>query len=110
MRACETGMAASLNCRQSRPEEPVPNMMSNSPRLLVAVAGLLGFAPLALGAQEATNVTGTVTSSQAPLENVAVSIPELRLGGSTDQAGRYRIIVPASATGRTVVLVARRIG
>lgn len=110
MRSCGAGIAAAQNSRQSRPEEPVPNMMSNSHRLLVPVAGLLGFAPLALRAQEATNVTGTVTSSQAPVENVTVSIPELRLGGSTDQAGRYRIIVPASANGRTVVLVARRIG
>ncbi|NUO65441.1 MAG: TonB-dependent receptor plug domain-containing protein, partial [Gemmatimonadaceae bacterium] len=84
--------------------------MSNSHRLLVGVAAFVGFAPLALSAQEATNVTGTVTSSQAPVENVAVSIPELRIGGYTDQAGKYRITVPATANGRTVVLVARRVG
>ena len=85
-------------------------MMSNSHRWLVGVAAVVGFAPLALSAQEATNVTGTVTSSQAPIENVAVSIPELRIGGYTDQAGKYRITAPATATGRTVVLIARRVG
>ncbi|NUR21211.1 MAG: SusC/RagA family TonB-linked outer membrane protein [Gemmatimonadaceae bacterium] len=84
--------------------------MSNSHRLLVGVAAFVGFAPLALSAQEATNVTGTVTSSQAPVENVAVSIPELRIGGYTDQAGKYRIVAPATASGRTVVLIARRVG
>src|SRR5690242_16381357 len=78
--------------RQHRLEEPQTNMMSNSHRLLVGVAAFIGFAPLALSAQEATNVTGTVTSSQAPVENVAVSIPELRIGGYTDQAGKYRIV------------------
>ena len=62
-------------------------------------------------AQEATNVTGRVTgAAQAPLENVAVSIPELRVGSYTDQSGRYQISVPATAAGRTVVIVARRIG
>lgn len=85
------------------------HMMSNPHRLLAIVAAI-GCVPLALAAQDATSITGHVTDATRPIENVSVSIPELRVGAYTDAAGRYVINAPAAATGRTVVLVARRVG
>ncbi len=84
-------------------------MRKFSQAIVVALALVVG-ATTAV-AQEATNVTGRVTgAATAPLENVAISIPELRVGGYSDAQGRYQITAPAAAAGRTVVLVARRIG
>jgi len=40
----------------------------------------------------------------------SVSIPTLRVGGFTDDQGRYSFTAPASATGTTVILLARRLG
>ena len=86
-------------------------MTSHSHRLLVSAALVVAFLPITLAAQQPTNVTGRVLAAgDTPIENVAVSIPELRVGGYTDVAGRFQITAPASAQGRTVVLIARRIG
>ncbi len=73
---------------------------------------LLGLLPATLAAQQGTTVTGVVTAGDGatPIAGAAVDIPELQVGGYTDQSGTYSIITPPSATGRTVVLHARRIG
>src|SRR6266566_5347455 len=72
---------------------------------------LLGLIPAAANAQEATTVSGQVTSvlGGAPLVDAIVSIPTLRLSVTTDAEGKYRLTVPAGATGG-VTLSARRIG
>src|SRR6266566_467005 len=72
---------------------------------------LLGLFPAAANAQEATTVSGQVTSvlGGAPLVDAIVSIPTLRLSVTTDAEGKYRLTVPAGATGG-VTLSARRIG
>ena len=40
----------------------------------------------------------------------SVSVPTLRVGGFTDDQGRYTFTVPASANGTTVTVMARRLG
>jgi TonB-linked SusC/RagA family outer membrane protein len=79
-------------------------------RSLAGVAALLGFVPAVLVAQQTTTVTGRVLADTVGLENVAVSIPALRVGSYTDRDGRYIISAPETATGQTVTVVARRIG
>ena len=82
-----------------------------SPRMLARVALVMGFVPATLTAQQSTTVTGRVTSdANAPATGVNVTIPELRVGSQTDPVGQYTFTAPASATGRTVWLVARRLG
>jgi TonB-linked SusC/RagA family outer membrane protein len=80
------------------------------PRTLTACA--LALLPAIAAAQQAANVTGRVTDAQnQPLGGVSVSIEALRLGGPTDDAGRYAFTVPAeNARGQTVTLTARRLG
>ena len=72
---------------------------------------LLGLIPAVASAQDATTVSGQVKTSVggAPLAGVIVSAPSLRLTVQTDNAGRYRLVVPAGTTG-PVTLTARRIG
>src|SRR6266511_1516108 len=72
---------------------------------------LLGLIPAALSAQEATTVSGQVKSSPggAPLVGAIVSIAALRVNATTDNDGRYRLVLPAGTTG-PVTLTARRIG
>ena len=85
-------------------------MRSLSNRLL-AGALLATLVPAALAAQQPTTVTGRVTTdATAPLAGVSVSIPSLRVGGYTDQNGQYTLTAPATSTGQTVTLVARRLG
>ncbi len=80
------------------------------PRTLVACT--LALLPALAAAQQAATVTGRVTDAQnQPLSGVSVSIEALRLGGHTDDAGRYSFTVPAeNARGQTVALTARRLG
>jgi TonB-linked SusC/RagA family outer membrane protein len=87
-------------------------MRSLSHRLLASVVVLGGLLPATLAAQQPTSITGRVTSADAtsPIGGVAVSIPELRVGGFTDQMGRYTFTAPATGSGRTVAIVARRLG
>src|SRR6266540_1180917 len=72
---------------------------------------LLGLIPAALSAQEATTVSGQVKSSPggAPLVGAIVSIAALRVNATTDNDGRYRLVLPAGSTG-AVQLTVRRIG
>lgn len=86
-------------------------MRSVSHRVLATVAVLVGIAPATLAAQQPTTVSGRVTGdAAAPLAGVAVSIPELSVGAHTDVSGKYSFTTPASAAGKTVLLVARRLG
>src|SRR5216117_1108487 len=77
----------------------------------LAIAGLmLGVVP-ALAQAQGTTISGQVTGTGgAAVVGASVSIPSLRLGGFTDDQGRYTFTVPASATGTTVTVTARRLG
>jgi len=80
-------------------------MTGNLNRLLAGVGLLLGMVPAIAQAQQATVISGRVTSqAQAPLQGVSVSIPSLNLGAYTTPEGRYSFTVPASYNGRTVSL------
>ncbi len=72
---------------------------------------LLGLVPAVATAQEATTVSGQVKSSPGgtPLVGAIVSIPSLRVNATTDNEGKYRLVLPAGSTG-AVQLTARRIG
>src|SRR5438132_3512310 len=72
---------------------------------------LLGLAPALASAQAPTTVTGRVTASVGgwPLYGAIVSIPSLRVSGSTNGEGRYQLVLPAGSSGQ-VQLTARRIG
>jgi TonB-linked SusC/RagA family outer membrane protein len=79
-------------------------------RLLAALA-LLGLAPAVLAAQQATLVSGIVTSDAGlPLPSVQVAIPTLGVGSITREDGRYSFTVPAERSTGTATVVARRIG
>src|SRR5438132_13841465 len=77
----------------------------------LAVAGVVfGLAP-ALAQAQGTTISGQVTGTGgAPVVGASVSIPTLRVGAFTDNDGRYTFTVPATATGTTVTVVARRLG
>src|SRR6184192_197398 len=70
---------------------------------------LFGLGPAVALAQEATIVTGQVSTRGAPVMGASVSIPSLRLGSTSDGQGMYRLTIPASVTG-DVTLSVRRIG
>jgi len=79
--------------------------------LLTSAAVLVGLVPATLAAQQPTSITGRVMSdATTPIVGVTVAIPELRIGTQTDVSGRYTLTAPASASGRSVVLTARRLG
>ena len=77
----------------------------------LAVAGVVfGLAP-ALAQAQGTTIRGLVTGpGGAPIVGASVSIPTLRVGGFTDDAGNYSFAVPASANGTTITVIARRLG
>jgi len=77
----------------------------------LAVAGVVfGLTP-ALAQAQGTSISGQVTGTGgAPVVGASVSIPTLRVGGFTDDQGRYSFTVPASATGTAVTVIARRLG
>lgn len=81
-------------------------------RMLAAVTVLLGSFPAAVLAQQATTISGRVTSGgNAPLQSVSVAIPTLGVGALTDAQGRYSFTVPQTrSAGQSVQLSARRIG
>jgi len=85
--------------------------MSVSVSRFLAIAGVVfGLAP-ALAQAQGTTISGQVTGTGGePVAGASVSIPTLRVGGFTDDAGRYTFVAPASATGTTVTLMARRLG
>lgn len=72
---------------------------------------LLGLIPAVAAAQQPATVTGRVTASVGgtALYGAIVSIPSLRVSGSTNGDGRYQLTVPAGSTG-AVTLTARLIG
>jgi len=77
----------------------------------LAVAGtVLGLSP-AFAQAQGTTISGLVTGTGGtPVAGASVSIPTLRVGGFTDDAGRYSFTVPQSANGTTVTLLSRRLG
>jgi len=72
---------------------------------------LIGLIPAVATAQEATTVSGQVKSTPGgqPLSGAIVSIPSLRVNATTDNDGRYRLVLPAGSSG-AVQLTVRRIG
>jgi TonB-linked SusC/RagA family outer membrane protein len=72
---------------------------------------LIGLIPAVATAQEATTVSGQVKSTPGgqPLSGAIVSIASLRVNATTDNAGRYRLVLPAGSSG-AVQLTVRRIG
>lgn len=85
--------------------------MSGKISRFLAIAGVaLGLVP-AVALAQGTNISGQVTGpGGAPVVGASVSIPTLRVGGFTDDQGRYNFTVPASANGTTVTVIARRLG
>ena len=76
----------------------------------LAIASVFGLVP-AIAQAQGTTIRGQVTGTGgAPIPGASVSIPTLRVGGFTDDAGQYSFTVPASATGTTVTVMARRLG
>jgi TonB-linked SusC/RagA family outer membrane protein len=77
----------------------------------LAVAGfVLGVSP-AVALAQGTTISGVVTGTGgAPIVGASVSIPTLRVGGFTDDQGRYTFTVPETANGTTVTITARRLG
>ena len=74
---------------------------------------VLGTLPVAALAQQNTTLTGKVTSEGgAPLAGVSVSVPAIRSGALTDDAGNYSFTIPAArlTAGMTLPVTARRIG
>lgn len=79
-------------------------------RFLAIASVVFGLSP-ALAQAQGTTISGQVTGTGgAPIVGASVSIPTLRVGGFTDDAGRYSFTAPASATGTTVTVMARRLG
>ena len=79
-------------------------------RLLAVVTVALGLGP-ALAHAQGTAISGQVTGpGGTPVVGASVSIPTLRVGGFTDETGRYSFTVPESANGTTVTVLARRLG
>ncbi len=79
-------------------------------RFLAVAGAVLGLSP-AFAQAQGTTISGLVTGTGgAPVVGASVSIPTLRVGGFTDDQGRYTFTAPASATGTTVNLIARRLG
>ena len=79
-------------------------------RFLAVAGAVLGLSPAFAQAQE-TTISGQVTGAGGvPIVGASVSIPTLRVGGFTDDAGHYTFVVPLSANGTTVSVMARRLG
>jgi TonB-linked SusC/RagA family outer membrane protein len=85
-------------------------MIGKISRFLAAAGIVLGVAP-ALAQAQGTTISGQVTGAGGtPIVGASVSIPTLRVGAFTDDAGNYTFTVPASANGTTVTVLARRLG
>jgi TonB-linked SusC/RagA family outer membrane protein len=79
-------------------------------RFLALAGVVLGLVP-AVAAAQGTTISGQVTGTGGtPVVGASVSIAALRVGGFTDDQGRYSFTVPETATGTTVTLLARRLG
>ena len=85
-------------------------MTSKIYRFLALAGFMLALVP-AVAVAQGTTISGQVTGTAgAPVVGASVSIPDLRVGGFTDEQGNYSFTVPASATGTTVTITARRLG
>src|SRR6266404_924164 len=85
-------------------------MTSKISRFLAVAGVVIGIAP-ALAQAQGTTISGQVTGvGGSPIVGASVSIPTLRVGAFTDDAGRYSFTAPATANGTTVTLTARRLG
>src|SRR5947207_6781000 len=79
-------------------------------RFLAIASVVFGVTP-ALAQAQGTTISGQVTGTGGtPIVGASVSIPALRVGGFTDDGGRYTFTAPTSANGTTVTVVARRLG
>ena len=79
-------------------------------RFLVIAGAVVGLSP-ALAQAQGTIIGGQVTGlGGAPVVGASVSIPTLRVGAFTDDAGHYSFTAPATANGTTVTVTARRLG
>jgi len=79
-------------------------------RFLAVAGAVLGLSP-AFAQAQGTTISGLVTGTGgAPVVGASVSIPTLRVGGFTDDQGRYSFGAPETATGTTVTVTARRLG
>jgi TonB-linked SusC/RagA family outer membrane protein len=81
-------------------------------RRILACMGMSALLPVAIAAQESASITGHVTGEGGiALAGVAVSVPELGLGGISRDDGSYAISVPSARVNRQAVTVtARRVG
>jgi TonB-linked SusC/RagA family outer membrane protein len=85
-------------------------MTGKTYRFLALAGVVLGLVP-AVAAAQGTTISGEVTGTGgAPVVGVSVSIPTLRVGGFTDDQGRYTFTVPETANGTSVTVMARRLG
>jgi len=87
-------------------------MQSHLWRQLARAGAAIALIPGVIVAQQATTVTGRVTTETGtPLQGASVTIPSLSVGTYTNQDGRYTFSVSAArSAGQTVALSARRIG
>jgi TonB-linked SusC/RagA family outer membrane protein len=85
-------------------------MTSKISRFLAVAGAVLGLSP-AFAQAQGTTISGQVTGTGgAPVVGASVSIPAMRVGGFTDDQGRFSFTAPASANGTTVTVTARRLG
>jgi hypothetical protein len=86
--------------------------MALSFRRILACIGIASLLPVAARAQESATISGHVTGEGGiALSGVAVSIPELGLGGISRDDGSFAIAVPSARVNRQAVTVtARRVG
>jgi len=85
-------------------------MTGKTSRFLALAGVVLGLVP-AVAAAQGTTISGEVTGTGGtPVVGVSVSIPTLRVGGFTDDQGRYTFTVPETANGTSVTVMARRLG
>ncbi len=86
-------------------------MTSNFRRWFAGVAVLMALVPGMAAAQQATTITGRVVNDAgAPIQGASVAITSLGVGAYTADNGQYKLTVPAEYSGRSVSLLARRIG
>ena len=78
-------------------------------RWLAAAAAIV--IPGAAAAQQVTTISGRVQSDGVPISAASVAVPELGIGGVTNDSGRYSFVVPAARVlGQTATITARRVG
>src|SRR5690349_11411563 len=86
--------------------------MHQSIRRVLSVFGLAVLPGLAAAQQQSITISGRVIGEgDVPLFGASVSLPELGLGATTKEDGRYSIFIPgARVSGQTVTISVRRVG